>query len=308
MKNPWRHLSKVSPQCEDGHRRIATDVLTALYGAVLTGAELKICLCVIHHSWGFGKAFDTLSVGQIARETKLSERMVRKAAKALRDRRILHFEPSERVHRGSPLNAYLFNKHYDTWKQERVSSSSGVSCGTEKGELEGIKRVNCSSVTIDNTKDNTISARKNRADRSDEERFKSAPRYPPDHQKAVRYWCDSFEERFGVRYDFSDSKDGTGGKNGKLIKSLLKTYGYKFLVRMMDAFLDTDDEWVKGHDAFTIAMLKSQANKIALKVKRNGSGGDPVPAKPGGYGDDFSRAGTTPLTEQIRQLKEAGQC
>lgn len=115
MKNPWKELSKINPQREFGNRQICNGVYQALIKADLSGSEYKICLFVIDKTWGFNKSVDAISAAQFQEATGLSERMVRKAIKALKDRRILHYEPSARVNRGSPINQYLFNKHYDTW-------------------------------------------------------------------------------------------------------------------------------------------------------------------------------------------------
>ncbi len=115
MTNPWKKLSKINPQRESGNRQIQNRVYQALIRADVRYSQYKICLFVIDKAWGFNKNFDVISGGQFKEATGLSERMIRKTAKALREKRIIYFEPSKRVHCGSPFNQYLFNKHYDTW-------------------------------------------------------------------------------------------------------------------------------------------------------------------------------------------------
>ena len=44
MINPYRELSTVNPQREDGHRRINNEVFKALITARLSGAEYQIIL------------------------------------------------------------------------------------------------------------------------------------------------------------------------------------------------------------------------------------------------------------------------
>ncbi len=286
MENPWKAISETNPQTEDGFRQIANEVFLALIAAKLTGAEYKICLCVIHHSWGFGKKSDTLSGNQIARETGLSVRTIRTAIKSLRKRRIIHYVPSDRVHRGSPLNEFLFNKHHDTWITERLRPGSGLNPVSGKSVQKGSIRVNPSSATKETTKETP---------RKEQAQLKRAK--PSDHKKAVEYWCTAYEEKFSVKYDF------TGSKDGRLIKSLLKTFGYEMLIQMMDEFLNTDEDWIQEYGGYTIGMLKIQTNKIAQQLQGDGLGVPAKPvAKPPGYGDHFSQAGTTPLAEQIRQL------
>lgn len=115
MVNPWKKLSKINPQREGGNRQISNPVYGALIRARLTASEYKICLFVIDKTWGFNKHYDTISTRQFEEATKLSERMVRKVTRDLKLKRMIYFEPSKRVQRGSPFNQYLFNKHYDTW-------------------------------------------------------------------------------------------------------------------------------------------------------------------------------------------------
>jgi len=122
--NPWKKLSKINPQRESGHRQICNGVYQALVHLDLSASEYKICLFVIDKTWGFNKSFDTISTSQFQGATGLSERMVRKATQCLRKRRIIYYEPSKRVHRGSPFNQYLFNKHYDTWLGKRPVDNS----------------------------------------------------------------------------------------------------------------------------------------------------------------------------------------
>ena len=92
--------------------------------ADLAASEYKICLYVIDKTWGFNKNYDTISVRQFEEATGLSERMVRKVIQDLKRKRLIYFEPSKRVQRGSPFNQYLFNKHYDTWLGKKAVDNS----------------------------------------------------------------------------------------------------------------------------------------------------------------------------------------
>lgn len=149
MKNPWKKLSKINPQRNEGNRQINTEILLHLIKADLTAAEYKIIFAIIHKTWGFQKQSDAISAGQFMELTSLSKRQIKYIQKELKGRKIIHFEPSERVQRGSPLNEYLFNKHYDTWCTKRVQCSVRVHSSVKKGAIERKKRVNQSAPTID---------------------------------------------------------------------------------------------------------------------------------------------------------------
>lgn len=138
MKNPWKRLSKINPQPEDGTRRINNKVFDALVKAKLPTAEMSVVLIIISKSWGFGKNSDVISTSQFVDATGLTSRAIKKARQSLKCKRIIHSTPSERVHRGSPLNEYLFNKHYDTWKIRDTKKGERTCTGERKGQ----KRVN----------------------------------------------------------------------------------------------------------------------------------------------------------------------
>jgi phage replication O-like protein O len=142
MKNPFKRYSKINPQREDGNRQINTEILLQIIKLELTAAEMKIIFAIIHKTWGFNKKSDTISVSQLMEITGLVKRTVNYCLKDLKSSKIIHFQPSKRVHRGSPLNEYLFNKHYDTWKLNRISRN-------KKGALPCKKRVNGDAPTIE---------------------------------------------------------------------------------------------------------------------------------------------------------------
>jgi len=114
MKNPYRELSKVSPQKENGDRRVANDIWEALMKAGLSGAEYQIIFLVIGNTWGFQKTCDGITFSQMEKRTKLSRRTVINAVKELEKKRILVVDRQKESGK-LPRNSYLFNKHYDTW-------------------------------------------------------------------------------------------------------------------------------------------------------------------------------------------------
>lgn len=109
----------------------------ALIRAKLPTAEMSVVLTVISKSWGYGKDSDVISTSQFVEKTGFSSRSIKTARAALKTKRIINFEPSKRVRRGSPLNEYLFNKHYDTWKtQDKKKGEADFT-----GEVSRKKRV-----------------------------------------------------------------------------------------------------------------------------------------------------------------------
>lgn len=110
MKNPWRELSKVNPQKEDGHREINNDIYHALMAARLPGAVYQIVLTVIDKTWGFTKPGAPISLAQFQRMTGLSHNGVCSAIKQAEQLRLIVVARTS-----TKVSEYMFNKHYDTW-------------------------------------------------------------------------------------------------------------------------------------------------------------------------------------------------
>jgi len=86
-----------------------------------------------------------------------------------------------------------------------------------------------------------------------------------DHGKAVDYWNEKYLKRFETSYLFK------GARDGKAVKNLLTNFGFTMYCKLVDEFLNSDDEWVAKHDKFDLAMLESKANELSQRLSGNGS-------------------------------------
>jgi|LFRM01.1.fsa_nt_gb hypothetical protein len=82
---------------------------------------------------------------------------------------------------------------------------------------------------------------------------------------AVKYFAEKFQEKLGIKYSANWAKEA------KLMKDLLQTYGPEMLKEMIDLFLSENDDWVE-QAGFTIGIFKTQANKLAIKLREHPSG------------------------------------
>lgn len=150
MKNPWKQYSKLSPQRENGNRQIASDVFRALMKAELSGSEFRIVLAIIDKTWGFNKESDSIAVSQLMEMTGLAVRTVRESIKILKEKRILVYSTSNiRVHHGAPINEFLFNKHYDTWRTQGCTKVHICRKVSSMGAQKRKTRVRRSAPTIE---------------------------------------------------------------------------------------------------------------------------------------------------------------
>jgi phage replication O-like protein O len=150
MKNPWKQYSQLSPQRENGNRQIASDVFRALMTAELSGTEFRLVLAIIDKTWGFNKESDCIAISQLMETTGIAERTVKESIKILKEKRVIFYAPSDiRVRCGSPINEFLFNKHYDTWKTQGCRKVHACTVTSGKGALLRKKRVHQSAHTIE---------------------------------------------------------------------------------------------------------------------------------------------------------------
>ena len=148
MNNPWKSRSQINPQREEGTRQISNEVYRALIKAPLTIGEMKVALCVIDKTWGFNKASDIISVGQMSTATNLGDRGIRKILISLKEKRIIHYQESnKRLNRGSPINEFLFNKHHDTWVLKGGTVVHALNSGSVKPEQPFRESLNSGSST-----------------------------------------------------------------------------------------------------------------------------------------------------------------
>jgi phage replication O-like protein O len=139
MENPWKRLSKINPQREDGTRQINNDVLDALIKAKLPTIEMGIVLTIISKTWGFKKHSDAISIGQFSDATGYDNRNIKRAKNSLVDKRIICATQSKLFIHGNFVTEYLFNKHFDTWLTGgQIATSKGTNnCNNKINKLTG---------------------------------------------------------------------------------------------------------------------------------------------------------------------------
>ncbi len=82
----------------------------------------------------------------------------------------------------------------------------------------------------------------------------------PDIKKFIDHYHNTFLERFNEKPMID------GGKDGKIIKSLLGTYEIDLLKELLDKFFNSTDEFIL-RSGYTIGVFKSQINKLIAGLK-----------------------------------------
>ena len=98
-----------SPQLENGHTRIADELLDAIIHHPLTKRQYKILLAIIRKTYGFGKLEDDISSSQLAKLTGLTSAHCRGTLLELEKLNIVSAQ------RGRYGKLMTINKDYEEW-------------------------------------------------------------------------------------------------------------------------------------------------------------------------------------------------
>lgn len=99
-----------SPQLENGHTRIANELLEAIIRYPFNGGEFKIVFAIIRKTYGWSKKESAISYGLLTIFTELDKRYIKKVVKSLIQDNVLLKENSK------TKNTLGLNKNYRQWR------------------------------------------------------------------------------------------------------------------------------------------------------------------------------------------------
>jgi len=147
-----------NPQKENGHVRIANDVLDALIRTRINGEARQVLDFIIRKTWGFGKKSDAISISQFAIATGLKRQSVSRALRALIQMNLIGKKYAETGSEKAALSPseWLFNKDYDTWKPaaKKLHEAKTLQNCSENASKPAAKTLHTIYNTKDNIKDN----------------------------------------------------------------------------------------------------------------------------------------------------------
>ena len=110
-----------NPQVEDGHTKIANELLDIIVKTDFSKRQYKILLFVIRKTYGWNKSEDDISRSQIVEATGLKNPHVTTTIQELLNQNVLI------VGLGKHAKTYKINKYYDTWRiTETVTITESV--------------------------------------------------------------------------------------------------------------------------------------------------------------------------------------
>ncbi len=260
-----------NPQVENGHTRIANELLEALAKATLCGAAFRIVTFIIRQTYGWHQTAARITQAQMAAATGMKPQTLNRELKLLINRSIV-------VRLG---DSYALNKDYDTWdrvrhsrrkptaKQDMVSTSADTTIISTCAESQSAPLLMPKSTCAD-TGNSTSAEHKRKKETTSKKSSKigapsaiasaaAFPKPPSDHQTAVDFWCSEYQTATGVKYAFT-------AKDGKMIKDLLRSFGLTRLKAMMLELIHTDDDWLRDKRGILVSTLTSVCNALAQKT------------------------------------------
>lgn len=101
--------NNASPQVEDGHTRIANELLEAMCGAGFSARQWAVVMAVVRKTYGYGKKADDISLGQLSAMTGIAKPHVSRTVNDLIAAGVL------RRWAGTFGNSLSLNKRYKQW-------------------------------------------------------------------------------------------------------------------------------------------------------------------------------------------------
>lgn len=150
--NEKREEKPASPQVQDGHVRIANELLDAILLFPFSGRQQKIIMAVIRKTYGYNKTEDEIGLTQFAKLTGISTKHVSTVIGELVEMNVLL------VSIGGYARAIKLNKDYTLWASPKNGGESPKKVSLKKGvgyPQNGGKGIPNLGNTIDKPKDNT---------------------------------------------------------------------------------------------------------------------------------------------------------
>ncbi len=98
-----------SPQVEDGHTKIANEIMGALMRTNIAAYDRRVLDCIFRKTYGWGKKTDRISYSQFEADTGLKRRHIARAIKSLAARNILI------IFGQGQIIEYGIQKDYEKW-------------------------------------------------------------------------------------------------------------------------------------------------------------------------------------------------
>lgn len=101
-----------NPQIEDGHTKIANEIMDALCKIRIPGEERQVLDCILRKTYGWKKTEDAISLSQFVEMTGIKKPNISRAIDGLLSKKIIIVIEKD----NAVAKVYRFNKDFEQWK------------------------------------------------------------------------------------------------------------------------------------------------------------------------------------------------
>lgn len=201
----------------------------------LKPGAVRVLLAIVRFTYGYGKSSDRISLNQLQTITGLSRWGVVEAVNGLGDLVMV-----KQGTKGRGANEYTLNLDITTGKLvKEVDQSKKLTSqvGSQQSRL--------SQTYSKPRKRESVKGKPSPSNGSD-----------PRIREFFTWWDREYQTRFSDPYVFK------GGKEGTLVKNLLRLYDLPRIQSLATRFFESDDSWAQQSAGYTIGVFASQINKL----------------------------------------------
>jgi len=221
-----------NPQAEDGHIDISNEIGEALARTQISGNEWRVLWVIFRKTYGWHKKMDCISTTQFQKATGLQRRHVSRTLSNLIERHIITKNGD------SFITSYGLQKDYTKWKSITKNGDKKQTV-TKIVPKPSPKLVHTKETTKEKT---LVGHRKKETD--------------PRVKDFLNFWGETYLQETGGPYVFAY------GKEGDLVKDLLKVHSLETLEAMVKAFFQDEEAKRRGFD---IGTFKFMINRLGSR-------------------------------------------
>lgn len=223
----------VNPQAENGHTRIANEIMENMAKLPLNGTQFRILMVIWRYTYGFNRKEHDLSLSFLKEATNCDPRQLQRELKNLENRNVI----TQNIKHGAN-RIISFQKHYDKWVYDKSIGESTNGESTKSTIGESTKK---SIGEFTNQERNKTKLKSNRAENL--------------NTTLINFFRDEYKKRFDVAYL------PNWGADGKIIKDFIDAeYTEDYIKSYIKWFLNNDDPFLKK-SGYKITLLKTSLTK-----------------------------------------------
>jgi phage replication O-like protein O len=145
-----------NPQAEDGHTKIANELMDALCKIRIPGEERQVLDCIFRKTYGWNKTEDAIALSQFVEMTGINKPCIIRAIHGLLSKKIIIVIEKD----NAPAKVYKINKDFETWQplSKKIMLSKKIISVIKKDNPSLSKKIPTKATTTKDTitKDNYI--------------------------------------------------------------------------------------------------------------------------------------------------------